>query len=275
MISLIRNKFIFPLLLLVILTVQIYGGEQYCTNRLPSQHFVLVHGAWHGAWCWSKVANFLEKMGHTVTVLDLPAHGIDMNAAITVTLNDYAQKIVTILDASAEPVILVGHSMSGAAISMAAEARPDKIAKLVYLAAFMVASGQTLLEVAGQDTGSMLLPELIPNPAEGYIDVNRGNLANCFYNTSPDFIVNLARTLIRPEPMFPAVTPLVLTAARYGSVPRYYIKTLQDHAISPAAQERMIAAQPCAGVYSIYSDHSPFFSKPLVLCQILNRIARD
>lgn len=274
MIRRIHKQLVVFFLLAFILSIQLYGEEK-CTANNQQKHYVFVHGAWHGAWCWSNLASLLEASGHTVTVLDSPAHGIDTCVPATVTLQDYVQKVVNVLDAAPKPVILVGHSMGGAVISAAAEARPQKIEKLVYIAAYMLTNGQSLLEVARQDTASHVNPALIINPVEGYIDIDRTNLKDLFYHLSPDYVDTLARTLLRPEPITPAVTPLVLTEANYGSVPRYYIMTTEDHAISPAAQERMVAAQPCNKVYKIKSDHSPFFSKPKTLYLIFDNIVKD
>jgi len=100
--------------------------------------YVLVHGAWHGAWCWFKTAPLLQKLGHKVITPDLPAHGIDKAATASVTLAGYSQRIVDVLDACPEPVILVGHSMGGIAITEAAQARPDKVSRLVYVTAFLL-----------------------------------------------------------------------------------------------------------------------------------------
>src|SRR5258706_9960209 len=106
-----------------------------------AKHFVLVHGGWQGAWNWYKVTTLLEASGHTVTAIDLPSHSIDGTPPGTVTLQSYTDKVVQTLDAISEPVILVAHSMGGAAASMAAEARPAKIEKLVYVAAFLMPNG--------------------------------------------------------------------------------------------------------------------------------------
>ena len=72
--------------------------------------FVLVHGAWHGAWCWEKVVPLLEGAGHEVVTLDLPGHGEDGTPALEVTMESYTDRVVGALDARSEPVVLVGHS---------------------------------------------------------------------------------------------------------------------------------------------------------------------
>ena len=69
------------------------------------------------------------------------------------------------------------------------------------------------------------------------------------------------------------LAPLALTAANYGSVRRVYIRTTQDKAITPWLQQLMIDGQPCDAVYSMNTDHSPFFSKPKALTKLLKQAA--
>ena len=86
----------------------------------------MVHGAWHGAWCWERVENILHILGHKTICPDLPGHGKRKEPIAEQTLQSYVDDTVRILDEQPEPVILVGHSMGGAVITMAAEARPQK-----------------------------------------------------------------------------------------------------------------------------------------------------
>ncbi len=248
-----------------------YASEQTHTSK---QHYVMVHGAWHGAWAWYKVETLLEKAGHQVTTLDLPAHGIDTTPPSIVTLQDYASKVINVINQSNKPVILVGHSMGGIVLSTVAEAIPNKIAKLVYLAAFLLPNGKTLVDVASQDAESLVTPNLIINPEAGFIDVNRSLLKEMFYAKSPKSDVTLAEKLVRVNPFLPFVTPMNITEQNFGSVRRFYISALQDRAISASVQESMYTALPCEKVYRINTDHSPFFSKPVQLVHDLLDIAR-
>ena len=94
---------------------------------------VLVHGAWHGGWCWERVTPLLKEKGHEVVVVDLPGHGDSGVPFAEVTLAVYGNHAAEVLDEQVEPVMLVGHSMGGLVISEAAERRPEKIGLLVYL----------------------------------------------------------------------------------------------------------------------------------------------
>lgn len=241
------------------------------SRAVSPRHFVLVHGAWHGAWAWYRVRALLEADGHTVSVPDLPSHGIDRTPAKGVTLADYVGATVAVVDAAAEPVVLVGHSMAGVVISSAAEARPEKVAALVYLAAYLVPSGKSLLDYSALDPDSLVLRHLVGG--DGVLSVDPSGLGETFYGTSPAADVSLARALIVPNSVLPLATPMALTDAGFGSVRRFYIRTARDHAVTPALQDRMIAGLPCERVLTIDSDHSPFFSRPRALVRALERLA--
>ena len=113
--------------------------------------YVLVHGAFAGAWTWDRVVPLLEADGSTVLTLDLPSHGDDATPIAEATLDGYTAKVVELIDSADEPVVLVGHSMGGLVVSQAAEARPDKIERLVYLAAFLTEDGASLLTASAGD----------------------------------------------------------------------------------------------------------------------------
>ncbi|MCU0341691.1 MAG: alpha/beta fold hydrolase [Spirosomaceae bacterium] len=101
---------------------------------MPKNTYILVHGAWHGAWAWKYVTPLLEAKGHKVLAIDLPGHGADKTPIVNVGLSDYTKKIVEVANAQSGEVILVGHSMGGIPISQAAEALGTaKVAKLLMM----------------------------------------------------------------------------------------------------------------------------------------------
>lgn len=243
-----------------------YAGE--------SKHFVLVHGAWHGAWCWATTARLLVARGHRVTTLDLPSHGADETPPAAVTLDHYAARVIAAIDAIDGAVVLVGHSMGGIVISTVAEARPTKVEKLIYLTAFLLPNGASLLDVALRDTESLATPNLCVRPDEGIVDVNRDAIGEIFYADCEREVVDQARTLLKPNPLAPFATPLALTDAGYCSVRRFYVSCAKDRAITPAVQRSMVSAMPCEAVHELHTDHSPFFSQPDRLRDVLVEIAQ-
>lgn len=104
------------------------------------RHFVLVHGACSGAWCWYKLATLLESAGHRVTALDLGASGIHPKQLDE--LRSFADYSRPLTDAMAsvpadERVVLVGHSFGGMSLALAMELFPEKIAAAVFVTAVM------------------------------------------------------------------------------------------------------------------------------------------
>jgi len=227
--------------------------------------FVLVHGAWHGAWCWYKVVVLLERAGHRAIALDLPGLGKDKTPLDAVTLATWTDSVVRVLDARPEPVVLVGHSRGGIVVSQVAEARPDKVGRLVYLAAYLLRDGEALLEVAQRDTASRILPNLVWAEDRRSATMALDAVKDVFYGGCSDDDVALARLLLAPEPLVPLSTPIHVTDGRFGRVPRTYIECLRDRAVSPSEQKAMYTAMPCHRVVSMDTDHSPFFSAPAEL----------
>lgn len=224
--------------------------------------YVLIHGAWHGSWCWDRVVPLLEKEGHKVEAPDLPGHGKDATPIREVSLQAYADSVCKILDAQSDPVVLVGHSMGGIVISQAAEHRPGKIETLVYLTAFLLRDGESLLQVAQGDMEALVLPNLTFAEDQSYSSVRDEAVKEAFYGDCSEEDVARAKSLLVPQAAAPFATPVSTTEESFGRIPRVYIECLRDRAISPSVQKRMYAAAPCRKVVSMDTSHSPFFSAP-------------
>lgn len=237
--------------------------------------FVLVHGSWHGAWCWYKIVPRLEKAGHKVVAFDLPGGGRDRTPASEVSFESWTNSLCRILDVQAEPVILVGHSRGGVVVSQAAEQRPDKVKTLVYLTAFLLRDGESLLNFLQEDTTSLVSPNLVVSEDQTSATVREEAIREVLYGECSDEDVALARSLLVPECMAPLATPICITAANFGRVPRVYIECRRDKALSPAAQRKMYTALPCQAVMSIEADHSPFFCAPEELAAHLLRLESE
>ena len=234
--------------------------------------FVLVHGAWHGAWCWYKLLPRLEKSGHRVIAPDLPGLGKDHTPIAEATLERYAEVVCDALDAEAEPAILVGHSMGGIAITQAAERRPERIKTLVYLTAFLLRDGNSLLDAVltspTRTTGLMIRSE-----DKLSTTVNLHMIRDIFYAQCSEEDVALARSLLRPQAAAPMTAAQHVTPDRFGRVPRVYIECLRDKVIDPALQKSMYTASPCEKIMSLDTDHSPFFSRVDELAGLLQQVA--
>jgi pimeloyl-ACP methyl ester carboxylesterase len=233
--------------------------------------FVLIHGSWHGGWCFDGVKAMLEAAGHEVIAPDLPGMGGDEAALRAVTLEgwgDFAAGLC--LNAAQHPVVLVGHSRGGIVISAAAEQVPETVDALVYVCAMMLPDGMSragfrsmvppnaayaaMVSATENDAGTVVDPALAPQ---------------VFAQLSPANAVAAAMTRLVAEPNGPRDAPLRITPDRFGSIPRTYIECTADRTIPIESQRLMQQLVPGAKVITLDADHSPFLSRPRELADAL------
>jgi pimeloyl-ACP methyl ester carboxylesterase len=236
--------------------------------------FVLVHGAFHGGWCWYKVIAGLEAKGHTVVAPDLPGHGRTLASAEPATYEGYVDHIVGVVNGCKERVVLVGHSMGGMVISGVAEAVPDKIAKLVYVCAYLPINGDSMVSM-GMLSGepSRLMAFTVPAADGKTVTLAGDGLRPVVYGDCSDEDVALAKLCLAPQSIAPSMAVVTLTE-RFGRVPRAYIECSEDQTVSLKQQRAMTARAPCAETHTLKSSHSPFFSMPDQLTGVLTALAR-
>ena len=157
-------------------------------------------------------------------------------------------------------MILVGHSMGGMAVTQAAELRPERIARLVYVTAFLPKDGESLQYLAGlpENPVDIVVPNCEIVPPDAIIPEWAARAA--FYHRCAEEDAKMAVSRLNPQPLPPLGTPVSITPERAGSVERHYVACTDDKAIPIALQRRMIDESPCASVVDIDADHSPFLS---------------
>jgi pimeloyl-ACP methyl ester carboxylesterase len=226
--------------------------------------FVLIHGSWHGGWCFDQVRARLEEAGHEVIAPDLPGMGGDEAALRAVTLQGWADFTAWLCrQARRRPVILAGHSRGGLVVSQAAETAPEAIDALVYICAMMLPDGMSRAQFKTLEEPNPAFDAII-SPVFG----GAGTVASAdggpavFAQLSPAETVARAMARLVAEPHGPRAAPLRLTPERFGSLPRTYVECTQDRTIPIASQRRMQALVPGAHVVTLPADHSPFFSMP-------------
>jgi pimeloyl-ACP methyl ester carboxylesterase len=233
--------------------------------------FVLIHGAWHGGWCFDGIKALLESAGHHVIAPDLPGMGGDEAALAAVTLDSWAEFTADLCrTAPQRPVVLAGHSRGGLVISQAAELAPEVIDALVYICALMLPDGMSRAELKEMEAPNPYFDALIipiHGGAATLVDPALGGAV--FAQLSPADAVEGAMARLVAEPKAPRTTPMRLSADRWGRVPRTYIECSEDRAIPLSSQRLMQQLVPGARVVSLPTDHSPFLSSPRELADAL------
>ena len=233
--------------------------------------FVLVHAAWHGAWSFDKTKTILEESGAKVITFDLPGHGKDKTEIKDISLEAYVQKVKAEILKLNEPVVLVGHSLAGFIVSQVAEEIPDKIEKLVFIAAMIPYEGKTVFDIVSADTESQLLQNLIFAEDKSWATVNEETLKNVVYNkASTEQIAEAAPNLVHQatQPFFAAVET---SANAFGKIDKTYIVCEYDKILSPTAQRNLIEKIGISKSLTLNSGHVPNVENPDALSQaILN-----
>ncbi|XP_068655477.1 methyl jasmonate esterase 1-like [Aristolochia californica] len=252
------------------------------------EHFLLVHGAGHGAWCWYKLVPLLRSAGHRVTALDMAASGIHPKQMEEIgSVHEYFQPL---LDAIAslppqEKVILVGNSLGGLGVSLAMEKFPTKISVAVFATAAMPGLGfphsKIVREFYRSESNSLLDCKLVvnddgtENPRRLIIFGHRF-LASKLYNLCKPEDLILASMLLRPASLFEEDTnkDQMLTEDNHGSVKRVYILCKADELMNEDHQRWIVQNNPPSEVKEINGDHLVMLSKPEELCACLLEIAQ-
>jgi pimeloyl-ACP methyl ester carboxylesterase len=238
--------------------------------------FVFVHGGFHAAWCWDRVAAELDQLGHEAVAVDLPGHGARVDEEST--LANRTEAIVALLKPGPDKKVLVGHSGGGFDATLAADTRPDLVGHIVYLAAALPREGRTYPEAMTMrnredgefdgDAGEML----------GYLHFSEDGAMTFadfagawkyFYHDCDEATARWAFDRLGPERFGDTtVTPVSIPRFWAADLPRSFIVCEQDRSM-PRWLADNVAQRLGVEQLSIDTSHSPFLSRPRELAELL------
>ena len=232
-----------------------------------SKTFVLVHGAWHGGWCWGQVANTLRKRGHTVVTPTQTGLGERSHLlSKSITIDTFVTDVVNVLKfEDLKDVILVGHSFGGPPITGAADRVPERIKQLVYLDAAMLQNGQSVF--------SLLPPELVAARKKSAEDTSGGLSippppAASFGISDPAQQAWLTARLT-PHPLGTYDSPLVLKNKFANGLPTVYISCTEP-AYAPLNASKKWATENGIKMVELKTGHDAMVTVPDKLADMLD-----
>ena len=237
--------------------------------------FILIHGGFHGAWCWERVIPELAALGHEAVAIDLPGHGERRDEESTI--DSRRDAILAVLQPGD---VLVGHSGGGFDITLAADAAPEKVGHLVYLAATLPLEGRSLMESVGgapakengvtqlmSDETGML--RFIRPTARGWMEWHDFEGArDFFYHDCDTASARRAFERLSPAPVGFNLMPVSFAHFWKADLPRSYIHCLQDRA-KPHAMSARIIDRLGVVPFEIDASHSPFLSQPRATAELI------
>jgi pimeloyl-ACP methyl ester carboxylesterase len=242
--------------------------------------FVLIHGGFHGAWCWERLLPQLERLGHQAIAIDLPQHGARANDP-TSSVRERGDAILEVLQSGD---VLVGHSGGGYDITFAADRAPDRIGHLVYLAAGLPLEGRTVLEATGgaaqrDSQGSIKVERLMtdetgmlrfirPNAQGRLVWISKEGAREFFYHDCDEATVDWAFPRLSPAAQGFNSEIIRLNRFWQADLPRSYVLCQQDRA-KPRSMSRQVCERLGVTPLTIDASHSPFLSRPQELATLL------
>ena len=226
--------------------------------------FALVHGGWHGAWCWELLTPLLLQEGHDVIAMDLPCD--DSSAGF----DTYADVVCAALDGCDDDAVLVGHSMSGSTVPLVAARRP--VRHLVYLCALVPEIGRSLFD-QWADAPDMLNQAWVKGVREdaqgraAWVDLDLARAL--FYADCDEPTAEAAVYRLRPQRVLATPFPL----AEFPAVECTSIICSEDQMVGPAWSRRVARDRLGAKVIELPGSHSPFLSRPQALADVLLHLA--
>jgi pimeloyl-ACP methyl ester carboxylesterase len=226
--------------------------------------FVLVHGAWHGGWCWRRVSDRLERKGHKVyapslTGLGDRSHLIGTRPTVTTHIDDIAN---IIRFEGLQRVVMVGHSYGGIVISGVAERAQPQIASLVFLDAFVPANGATIMSLSRQGLRDNVNAAIkrgdlgIPPASAAYFNVNAKDRTFVDRNCTP-------------QPIGTYGDPLKLTGARERIAKKTYIRAKGFNSAGFDAIAARLRTDPAWNVHDMPCGHDAMIDMPDRLTELL------
>lgn len=230
--------------------------------------FALVHGAWHGAWCFQHLVGLLEGEGESAVAVDLPSDDVDA------TLGDYADLIVSSLEGTGDDVIVVGHSLNGMTIPLVAALR--LVRRLVFVAAFVPTPGLSMNEQFSREPESF-----VPGADRGRDEDELGRTRwtdprvaiELMYHDCDPAEAGAAVARLRPQAQGPPDEPSPLSS--WPDVASDYVLCRDDRMTAPAWARHVARERLGVEPIEIPGGHSPMLSRPGHLAELLLGLARD
>ena len=232
--------------------------------------FALVHGAWHGAWCWEHLTPLLRQRGHRVIAPELPCD--DPSA----TFDDYADVVCAALgdrdDVDHQDVVAVGHSLGGHTIPLVAARRP--IRHLVYLAALVPQIGTSLRDQmrAEPDMLNPMSRQALSRPDEQRRNawIDEALTTELLFGDAEPATAHTAFARLRPQALHPYSVPFTLED--FPPTGRTYVVCTGDQMVNPAWSRQVASERLDAGLIELPGDHSPFLSRAAELADLLTGV---
>ncbi len=224
------------------------------------KQFILIHGAWHGGWCWEKVAAELETAGHGVQTPTMPGHHRKDDRR-NIFLEDYIHSIVSTIENTEGPVVLVGHSSAGFLIQSAAARVPEKIDHLIFNNAFILTQGKCQFDLVPPEVAQGMIGAAAASP-DNCVPVMEDFVRHALMPDAPKEVQDELITRLVPQPLALFTTPVELTGLERGTFPKTLLFCKQDQSLPEGAYLGMARTLSKMNIIELDLGHEGLFTHP-------------
>ena len=243
-----------------------------------AENFVLIHGAWHGAWCWAAVINELGKHGDHAYPVDLPGNNANPADRAKVTLKSYVDAVVAYIEERRlNNVILAGHSMAGIVMPGVVAKIPQRIKRVVYVSAMVPEDGKSIFDPNGEFSAPLLPLANSRYDKSLPIDAMVENFRKFFMQDAKTELQDWVLSALCPQPLKPFLEPVDMKAFHATKVPQSYLVCENDlcpdgHPLwHPTYSGRLVNPS----IRKVKSGHEVMFTKPRECAEALYEFARE
>ena len=227
------------------------------------EHFVLIHGAWHGGWCWDGVIQELLKAGHTAEAPTMPGHNPEDDRS-QIKFDDYIDKICDVLSRQPRPVVLVGHSSGGYLLQAAAPRVPEKISRLIFLNAFILPEGQSQFDLVPPDASEAMTAAAQASP-DNCVPVIEDFVRNMLMAGDPVEVQDSLIKRLVPQPLTLFKAAIETEAFNNLTLPKSVVFCTGDVSLPPGAYLGMAQGLGDFDLIEVDGSHETLFTNPGVV----------
>jgi pimeloyl-ACP methyl ester carboxylesterase len=236
------------------------------------KHFVFIHGAWHGGWCWEGVIKELERAGHTAEAPTMPGHQPTDDRS-KVTFQDYVNKIVSVLKAKTTPVVMVAHSSAGFLLQSAVPKAAQKVERLVFLNAFILPNGKSQFDLVPPEVAQGMTAAANAS-SEKSVPVNEDFVRNMLMaGESKEKQDALIKRLV-PQPIALFTTRVNTQEFDKLKIPKSVVFCKGDVSLPPGAYLGMAQGLGKHELIEVEGGHETLFTNPKVVADGLLKTVR-
>ena len=230
-----------------------------------ASHFVLLHGAWHGGWCWEGVMEALKKAGHTAEAPTMPGHNQEDDRS-QIQFTDYVEKIVSVLERQKKPVVLVGHSSAGFLMQSAAPKASGNIARLIFHNAFILPDGKSQFDLVPPEVAQGMTMAAKASP-DNCVPVDEGFVRNMLMGQEPVEKQDALISRLVPQPISIFTTPVNTRDFDSLKIPRTVLFCKDDVSLPPGAYLGMAQGLGEHDLIEMDGGHETLFTNPGVIAE--------